>query len=105
MELEYDVQHEKFTVQALLHKVSEKVVMLRSTPSHFEKVQSISTNLFSDTNETNISSLRKYMFVPISIVGDNNKASIQGLVKTQQNFRTNVYHCIVTNVSNYETAF
>ena len=92
LELEYDVQPEKFTVQAGLHKVSEKVVMLRSTSSHSEKVQSILTNLFSDTNETNIYSLRKYMFVPISIAGDNEKVTIQGLVKTQQNFRTNVYH-------------
>ena len=70
------MQPEKFTVQAGLQKVNEKVVMLRSTPSHSEKVQRILTNLFSDTNETNILSLRKYMFVPISIAGDNDKATI-----------------------------
>ena len=79
--------------------------MLRSTPSHSEKVQSILTQLFSDSDESDIMSLRKCMFVPISIAGDSEKVTILGLVKTQQNFRQNVYHYIVTNTNNYETQF
>ena len=105
LELEFDFQPEKLTVQTGLKKISEKVVMLRSTPSHSEKVQSILTNLFSENDDRDIMSLRKYMFVPISIAGDNDKVTLQGLLKTQQNFRQNVYHYIVTNISNYEAQF
>ena len=57
--------------------------MLRSTPSHAELVQKILTTIFSTDNTTDIKTLRKYMFVPISIAGDNDKSTLYGLVRTQ----------------------
>lgn len=80
-DFEYDVQPEKLNVTTGLNKISEKVVMIRSVPTHVEKVQTILTNLFSETNETNIKSLQTYMFVPISIAGDNDKMTLQGILK------------------------
>ena len=53
-DFEYDVQPEKLTVTAGLNKLSEKVVMIRSVPTHVEKVQSILTNLFREPDATTI---------------------------------------------------
>lgn len=56
-DFEYDVQPEKLTVTAGMNKTSEKVVMLRTTPTYCEEVQSILTNIFSESNETNITNM------------------------------------------------
>ena len=104
-EFEFDVQPEKLTVNVGLSKFSEKVVMLRSTPTHTENVQQLLTELFSDDNEQDIKFLRKYIFVPIVIAGDNDRATLQGILRTQRNFRTNVYHYIVTNVNEFSLRF
>ena len=85
--------------------MGEKVVMLRSTPPHSERVQQVLTDLFSGTNTTNIQSLQKYMFVPMKIVGDENKQMIQWVLRNQQTFRKNVYHYIITNIWNITHQF
>ena len=104
-DFEYDVQPEKLTVTAGIGKFNEKVLMLRTTPTYCEEVQGILTTLFSDTNETNIHTLRKYVFVPINIAGDHTKSTLQGLVRAQHNFRSNVYHYIVTNIQEFHKQY
>ena len=89
-DFEFDAQPEKFTVVSGLEKLSEKVVMIRSTPRQSEDFQQIIIDLFAETNTTDIKSLRKYIFVPLSIVGDADKSTLQGLIRTQRNFRNNV---------------
>ena len=104
-DFEYDVQPEKLTINAGMKKTSEKVVLLRTTPTYAEEVQLILTNLFGGNDTTDIGPLRKYMFVPINIAGDTNKTTLQGLMRTQQNFCSNVYHYIVTNVRKFHKQF
>ena len=104
-EFEFDVQPEKLTVTAGLSKFRERVVMIRSTPTHSENAQQVLIDTFSETNEDDIKSLRKYMFVPIAIAGDNDKTTLQGVLRTQHNFRTSVYHFIVTNANEFGLKF
>ena len=97
IELEFDVQPEKLNINMGQNKIGEQVVMLRSTPAHSKRVQHVLTQLFTDNNTTDIKTLKKYMFVPISIVGDDDRSTLQGVLRTQQMFRQNVHHYIVTN--------
>ena len=39
------------------------------------------------------------------IVGDDTKATLQGLVRTQQIFRQNVYHYIINGMTNMNSSF
>lgn len=103
--LEFDVQPEKLNVTVNGTKVGERVVMLRSTPTHSEKIQHTLTQLFAADNTTDITTLRKYMFVPLMIVGDDNKTTLQGLLRTQQLFRQNVYHYIINGMTNITHQF
>ena len=105
VEFEFDIQPERFKVRACLNQANERVIMIRSTPSHSESVQKVLTALFSITTETDVKSLRKYMFVPVSIVGDTDWTTLHGFVCTQHNFRRNVYHHIVTNVYDFHKQF
>ena len=86
-------------------KLCERVVMLRSTPTHSDKVQQILTQLFTEDNVTDIKTLREYIFVPMMIVGDKDRSILQGVLRTQQLFRMNVYHYIVANVWNINIQF
>ena len=104
-DFEFDAQPEKLNVVSGLEKISEKVVMIRSTSRQSENFQQIMTDLFAEDNTTDIQFLRKYMFVPMSIVGDVDKSTLQGLIRPQKNFRNNVYHYIITNVYKIEDKF
>ena len=97
IELEFDVQPEKLNVAVGATKIVERVLMLRSTPTHSEKIQQILTQLFTEDENTDVHTLKKYMFVPMTIVGDDDRTTLQGVVRTQQLFRQNVHHYIVTN--------
>ena len=105
VDFEFDIQPERFKVTAGLNQANERVLMIRSTPSHSEAVQKILITLFSADNNTEIKTLRKYMFVPVSIAGDHDKTTLLGLVRTQHNFRRNVYHYIVINVNDFQRQF
>ena len=52
--------------------------MLRSTPTHNDQVQTILTQLFTADNTTDIQTLRKYIFVPMMIAGDEDRSTLQG---------------------------
>ena len=104
-DFEFDAQPEKLNVVSGLEKISEKVVMIRSTSRQSENFQQIMTDLFAEDNTTDIQFVRKYMFVPMSIVGDVDKSTLQGLIRPQKNFRNNVYHYIITNVYKIEDKF
>ena len=104
-DLEFDIQPEKLNITVGNNKVGEKVVMLRSTTRHNEQIQTFLTNLFDTDNETNIETIRKYVFVPMNFSGDESRIIMQGILRTQQNFRKTVYHYIVTNVKNLCTAY
>lgn len=81
------------------------MVMIRLIHRQSENFQNILANLFADDNDTNIKTLRKYMFVSISIPGDDTRVTFQGLVRTRGNFRRNVYHCIITNIYKISNIF
>ena len=98
IKLEFDVQPEKLNVNIGTTKLGERVVILRSTPTHNEQVQHILTQLFTADNTTDIQTLRKYIFVPMIIAGDDDRSTLQGVLRTQQLFRKNVQHYIVTNI-------
>ena len=100
IKLEFDVQPEKLNVNLNNTKLGERVVMLRSTPTHSEQVQQILTQLFTVDDATDIQTLRKYIFVPLRIAGDEDRSTLQGVLRTQQMFRLNVQHYIVTNIWN-----
>lgn len=102
IDFEFDAQPEKLNVVSGLEKMSEKVVMIRSTPRQSKNFQQILTDLFVEDNTTDIKSLQKYMFVPLFMVGDSDKSTLQGLARTQHNFRNNVYNYIITNIYNIE---
>lgn len=82
IELEFDVQPEKLNVTVGKSKLGERVVMIRSTPTHSDKVQQILTQLFTEANTTDIKTLRKYIFVPMMIVGDEDRSTLQGILRT-----------------------
>ena len=104
-DFKFDAQAEKLNVTSGLEKISEKVVMIRSTPRQSENFQNILSTLFVNDDETNIQTLRKYMFVLIVVPVDNTKATLQGLLRTQGNFRRNVNHYIITNIYKISNAF
>lgn len=103
--LEFEVLPEKLNVNVGNVKIGERVLMLRSTPTHNEKVQHVLTQLFTADNTTDIQTLRKYIFVPMMIAGDDDRSTLQGVLRTQQMFRQNVYHYIVTNIWNMHKQF
>ena len=74
IDLEFDIQPEKLNVAVGTTKLGERVVMLRSTPTHSEKVQQILTQLFTENTITDIQTLRKYIFVPLMIAGDEDRS-------------------------------
>ena len=77
---------EKLNVAVGSTKLGERVVMLRSTPTHSDKVQQILTQLFTGDDTTDIQTLRKYIFVPLLIVGDEDWSTLQEVLRTQQLF-------------------
>ena len=79
--------------------------MIRSSTRHNEHIQNLLTKIFDATDSTDIQTLRKYVFVPMNLSGDDSRTTMQGIVRTQQNFRKTVHHYIVTNVSNLCTAY
>ena len=105
VKLEFDVRPEKLNVAVGPTKLGERVVMLRSTPTHSEKIQNVLTQLFTEDNTTDIQTLRKYIFVPMQIVGDEDRSTLQGVLRTQQMFRNNVYHYIISNIWNFTQQF
>ena len=105
IKLEFDVRPEKLNVAVGSIKLGERVVMLRSTPTHSDKVQQILTQLFTGDDTTDIQTLRKYIFVPLLIVGDEDRSTLQGVLRAQQLFRTNVYHYIITKIWNITQQF
>ena len=105
IKLEFDVQPEKLNVNIDNRKLGERVVMLRSTPTHSEQVQQVLTQLFTAEDTTDIQTLRKYIFVPLMIAGDDDRTTLQGVLRTQQLFRQNVQHYIVTNIWNITKQF
>ena len=105
IDLEFDIQPEKLNVAVGSKKIGERVVMLRSTPTHSERVQNVLTHLFTEDDSTDIHTLRKYIFVPLTIVGDDDRSTLQGLLRTQQMFRQNVQHYIINNIWNLDKQF
>lgn len=99
------MQPEKLNIAVGTTKVGERVLMLRSTPTHSERVQNVLTQLFTKDNTTDIKTLKKYMFVPMTIVGDDDRFTLQRVLRTQQMFRQNVQHYIITNVMHIKTPF
>lgn len=100
IKLEFDVQPEKLNVNLDNNELGERVVMLRSTPTHSEQVQQVLTQLFIADDATDTQTLRKYIFVPLRIAGDEDRSTLQGVLRTQQMLRQNVQHYIVTDIWN-----
>ena len=97
-ELEFDVQPEKLNIAVVITKMGERAVMLRSTPTHSERVQQVLTQLLTEDDVTDVKTLKKYMFVPITVVGDDDRSTLQGVLPTQHLFRQNAHHYIATNL-------
>ena len=104
-ELEFDVQPERLNIKTSTSHIGEKVVMLRTTPKYNEQIQTLLSSLYADSNTTDIGSLRKYAFIPMNIPGDVNNETAQGLLRSQQLFRQNVYYFICKNIFDYDKSF
>ena len=104
-ELEFDVQPERLNIKTSQRQIGEKVVMLRTTPKYNEQIQTLLSSLYAENNTTDIGSLRKYAFIPMSIPGDLNNETAQGLLRSQQLFRQNVYYFICKNIFDYDKSY
>ena len=103
-EFEYDIQPERLTI-AGNQTVSEKVVMLRTIPRFNAQVQTLLSTLYSDDSNVNIGPLRKYVFVPMNLLGDADQDTMLGLLRSQRVFRQSVYHFICKNINKFDTKF
>lgn len=91
VDIEFDVQPERLNIKKISTQISEKVVMLRTTPKYNERFQTLLSSICGPDDETDIGSLRKYAFVPMNIPDDANQETSQALLRSQQLFRQNVY--------------
>ena len=104
-DLEFDAQPERLNIKTFNKQLSEKVVMLKTTPKYNEQLQTLLSSLYAETNTTDIGTLRKYAFVHMNLPVDINKEMAQGLLRSQQLFRQNVYYFICKNIFRYDVAF
>ena len=102
---EYDFLAETLNVAHDGTKLSAKIFLLRTNPKFTTKMQKTLSRIYAVDNETNLETLSRYKFIPLTTDAAISSEMLLGLVRAQSVFGQNVFVYVCHNVSAIETKF
>ena len=101
-DFEYDFQAEKLSITFNGTNVSTKVFLIRTNPKFTSHLQQTMSRIFAQDSTTELGTLHRYKFIPLTsnaVVPDD---MLQGLLRSQKAFSENVFVYVCNNIENID---
>ena len=102
---EYDFQAETLRVNHQNQRIISKVFMLRSNPKFTSKLQQTLSRIYANTNDTNLDTLSRYKFIPLTSNAVVSDEMLLGLVRSQNAYCDNIFVYVCHNITDIDKQF